>query len=629
MPKKVTDFTKKNIEKFKGKNNPRIYGSSSKGDEEKTIINKGIFTSCSMNDDCPPWSMNAKEIIHDKIKQNVIYKDAVLNIFDFPVLYFPKFFHPDPSVKRRSGLLQPRLNNSSIVGTSINIPYYHVVSDNKDFTFKPTIFDNRIYMFQNEYRQQNKSSEFIADFSYTKGYKSKTSNNRNGISHLFAKYNKDLELKNFNKSKLDISVEKVSMDTYLKVFENTIITDNTFQNTLKDHNSMETSVKLILNNDDMNFTSGLTSYENLQKSKNSDRYQYVFPYYTFAKTFIENENGILNFSSSGNNSLKNTNNLRTTISNNFEFSSTDFYNENGFVSNYNIYLKNLNTVSKNDEKYKSSLQSKLLNINEFKISYQMIKNIVNENNNLKPKLSFRINPSNMKNNSSSSRLITTDNVFNINRLGLSDSYESGKSLTLGIDYKKEKIDDSEKFFEIKFAGVLRDTPEYKIPRSSSIQHKTSNFIGSIENKFSKNLSFNYDFSLDNNLQNFEHNNLVAEYETDNFVTLMNFNETNGKVGDTNYISSETSINFDNNNSLIFKTRRNRKISLTEYYDLVYEYQNDCLTAAVKYRKTYYKDRDAIPKEDLFLTLTLFPLATLDQKIDKKLYRDNNNDIIWK
>ena len=41
---------------------------------------------------------------------------------------------------------------------------------------------------------------------------------------------------------------------------------------------METSVKLILNNDDMNFTSGLTSYENLQKSKNSDRYQYIYIY---------------------------------------------------------------------------------------------------------------------------------------------------------------------------------------------------------------------------------------------------------------------------------------------------------------------------------------------------------------
>ena len=46
-------------------------------------------------------------------------------------------------------------------------------------------------------------------------------------------------------------------------------------------------------------------------------------------------------------------------------------------------------------------------------------------------------------------------------------------------------------------------------------------------------------------------------------------------------------------------------------------------------KTYYSDRDLIPKEDLFFTLTLFPLTTLDQKIDKQLYRDSNNDIIWK
>ena len=74
------------------------------------------------------------------------------------------------------------------------------------------------------------------------------------------------------------------------------------------------------------------------------------------------------------------------------------------------------------------------------------------------------------------------------------------------------------------------------------------------------------------------------------------------------------------NSLIFKTRRNRKISLTEYYDLVYEYQNDCLTAGIKYRKTYYQDRDLKPKEDLFFTITLFPLTTLDQKIDQQLYR---------
>jgi LPS-assembly protein len=235
----------------------------------------------------------------------------------------------------------------------------------------------------------------------------------------------------------------------------------------------------------------------------------------------------------------------------------------------------------------------------------------------------------MKSYSSDSRLITTDNVFSINRLGLSETYESGKSLTLGLDYKKEEISNNEKFLEIKLAGVLRDSPEYKIPQSSSLQGQTSNFIGSIENKFSKYLTFNYDFSLDNDLNTIEHNNLKTEFKVNNFVTEFNFHESNGKIGSSNFLSNETSISFNDNNYLKFKTRRNRKISLTEYYDFVYEYQNDCLTAALKYRKTYYQDRDAIPKEDLFFTITLFPLTTIDQKIDKKLYRDDNNDIIWK
>ena len=29
-------------------------------------------------------------------------RNAVLKIYDVPVLYFPKFFHPDPTVERRS-----------------------------------------------------------------------------------------------------------------------------------------------------------------------------------------------------------------------------------------------------------------------------------------------------------------------------------------------------------------------------------------------------------------------------------------------------------------------------------------------------------------------------------------------
>ena len=614
----------KNI--FEGENDPRIYGVSSYGNENIVVLNKAIFTSCKKNDSCPPWSIKANKITHDRVNQNILYNNAVLNLYDVPVFYFPKFFHPDPSVERRSGLLQPRLNNSNVLGSSIHMPYFYKISDNKDLTFKPTIFDNRIYMFQNEYRQENKNSSFIADFSYIKGYQSKIGSssssdysNRNSISHLFSKFDLNLDLKDFVTSKIEFFIEKVSNDTYLKVFENVLFVDkDKFEDDLKDKNNLTSGLDLILDKDEFNFTAGLTINENLQKT-NNDRYQQVLPYYDFSTSLFSNESGNLEFNSNGRNTIQNTNNLRSTLTNTLSYTSSETFNDIGFVNNFGAYFKNLNATGKNDIKYKSSLQSEILNIYEFNTRLPLYKETEYNTNYITPKFSFRINPSDMKNYSAENRLITTDNIFDINRLGISDSYESGKSLTLGIDFKKEQKDNIDKYLEIKFATVLRDNEERKIPVSSSLNRSTSNLFGSIENSFSKFFSLNYDFAIDNDFNKFEHNAIEAEFNVNNFVTTFNFLEKAGETGNVNTIENTTKFSFDNQNSLVFKTRRNRKISLTEYYDLVYEYQNDCLTAGVKYRKTYYQDRDLKPKEDLFFTITLFPLTSLDQKIDNSLY----------
>ena len=126
-----------------GYQDPRIYGSSSSSDQNKTIVNNAIFTSCKLNDNCPPWSIKAEKITHDKIKKDMIYKNAILKIYDVPVLYFPKFFHPDPTVKRRSGFLQPQFNNSETLGSSIQIPYFKTLGNDMDLTFKPTLFDTK------------------------------------------------------------------------------------------------------------------------------------------------------------------------------------------------------------------------------------------------------------------------------------------------------------------------------------------------------------------------------------------------------------------------------------------------------------------------------------------------------
>ena len=40
----------------------------------------------------------------------------------------------------------------------------------------------------------------------------------------------------------------------------------------------------------------------------------------------------------------------------------------------------------------------------------------------------------MKNHRDKSNTINANNIFSINRLGINDSFEQGKSLTLGFDY---------------------------------------------------------------------------------------------------------------------------------------------------------------------------------------------------
>ena len=397
-----------------------------------------------------------------------------------------------------------------------------------------------------------------------------------------------------------------------------LVDKDKFEEDIKDKNNLTSGLELALDHKNFNLTTGFTVYENLQK-RNNDRFQQVLPYYDISTTLHSDERGTLNFKTSGRNTLQNTNNLRSTVTNSLDYISSDLHTKNGFVNNFGLYFKNLNGTGKNDAKYKSNLQSELLNIYEVNTSLPLFKENLKVSEYIIPKISFRINPSDMKNYSSETRLITTDNIFDINRLGISDSYESGKSLTLGVDYRKENKNNIENYLEIKFAGVLRDSKENKIPVSSSINRTASNLFGSVENSFSEFFSLNYDFSVDNDFSKFQHNAIETEFSINNFVTSFNFVEKDGEIGSVNTLENTTKISFDDQNSLLFKTRRNRKISLTEYYDLVYEYQNDCLTAGIKYRKTYYQDRDLRPKEDLFFTITLFPITSLDQKIDQSLY----------
>ena len=287
-------------------NEPRLKGKSLTAKKEKTNIYKGVFTTCKRNgkNTCPAWAVYADEVEHLKQEKIINYKNAWLKIYDVPIIYFPKFYHPDPTVKRQSGFLFPKIKSSSLYGQSIQIPYFKVISDNKDLTISPRIyFDNNI-LIQNEYRQVNKNSNIISDFSVQKKDATKT--------HLFSNITKNFN----NNSKIEFNLEKVSNDTYLKL--------NDIQSPIiKNNSKLYSYINYKKNEDNYYFSSSIGIYEDLGKTK-SDRYEYIYPQYSFYKE-IENSNenskGNLTFTSDGYQKNYDTNISESVIINDLLFES--------------------------------------------------------------------------------------------------------------------------------------------------------------------------------------------------------------------------------------------------------------------------------------------------------------------
>ena len=74
--------------------------------------------------------------------------------------------------------------------------------------------------------------------------------------------------------------------------------------------------------------------------------------------------------------------------------------------------------------------------------------------------------------------------------------------------------------------------------------------------------------------------------------------------------NQTKYNIDSNNSISFSGTKNLDKGISEYYNLIYEYQNDCLSAAVEYNKTFYSDGDLKPQNNIFFMIKILPFADL-------------------
>ena len=146
---------------------------------------------------------------------------------------------------------------------------------------------------------------------------------------------------NFDETELNMKVQRVSNDTYLKA-------NKLESNLIKSYNVLESYVDLNLYSDDLQIETEVKVYENLNK-KDSDRYEFILPRINLAKNINNKTNLNGNFKFKSDNYIKNyqTNILEKVNINDIIFESNPKITKIGFYNNYDFILKNVNSDSQN------------------------------------------------------------------------------------------------------------------------------------------------------------------------------------------------------------------------------------------------------------------------------------------
>ena len=577
-------------------NDPILKGRGATSDKNKTKIYKVAFTTCDTeNKKCPGWELQSEEFVHDKKNKVFEYKNSWLKLFNKKIFYFPFFSHPDPSVKRKSGFLPPVYGSSNEFGSWVNIPYFKVINEEKDITFNPRIYADDKLILQSEYRQAFENSNLISDFSYNH-------DGKNTNTHLFANINGDL---NFD-TQFNFKYQDVSNDNYLKIHNL-----SNSSSLIEDESLLTTQLNIEKNIDEnTNLDTNFTIYEDLSK-KDSDRFQYILPNFTYTKN-IEipvSYNGNFKFISSGFQKNYDTNKYESLLINDFLFESNNIISKTGLLSNYDLLVKNFNSYTENSSSYTEKEDYEVFGSLLLKSSFPLRK--VNEysKNYLKPIMAMRYSPNSTKNISDKDTRLDYNNIFSFNRIGTNEIVEGGKSIALGLEYEKRNLE-NKRIVAFNIANSISDKKNSNLPTKSTLNKTRSDFVGNLSYSPNNILDFNYNFSYDKNFNSSNYDSITTSINLNNFITNFNFLSEDGNIGNNEIISNTSILKLNDENSLKFKTSKDLKNDFTEYYNLIYSYETDCLIASAEFNKKFYKDGSLVPDKSLLFTIKFIPFAEL-------------------
>jgi len=136
-------------------------------------------------------------------------------------------------------------------------------------------------------------------------------------------------------------------------------------------------------------------------------------------------------------------------------------------------------------------------------------------------------------------------------------------------------------------------------------------VGSLNYDKNENFNINYKFALDQNYSDINYNEIGTSMNTGPFEINIDFLQEKKHIGNQEYLKSKINYLKNDNGILSIEAKKNLVTNSSEYYNLSYEYINDCLRAGLVYRREFYTDSELEPENSLMFKITLTPFGNID------------------
>tara|TARA_B100002051_G_C16655459_1_gene596262 strand:- start:331 stop:1266 length:936 start_codon:yes stop_codon:yes gene_type:complete len=303
--------------------------------------------------------------------------------------------------------------------------------------------------------------------------------------------------------------------------------------------------------------------------------------------------------------------------NDFNWKSKQFSNASGLKTNFEGLLKVVNYEADNADKYKvDGLTTEASTVLAFNTELPLVKESKEKDkiSLLIPKFTLRSAPNQMRDISDDDLRLSYSNLFSLNKNSQVDVIERGTSATLGLEISNNDFENNTpgpKNYSLSVGQIYNLDKNENVPQRSSLDQQVSDLVGEAFVKISDNLTLKSEFNLDNNIKDVHYQDFGANLILGNTDFNIKYLEESSHIGSSSYVKSDIKIDFDNSTKLSFDLRKNLETNSTEFYNLAYDYINDCLKAGVVYRREFYNDRDIEASESLMFRISFLPFGGVD------------------